>query len=86
VAGLSYLLAKHPDMARSARGHARILGQLALASGELGQRGQGLRYAARALSRWPLSPHPWFALIQLSTGISPQRLRRVARLLGRGTA
>ncbi len=86
VAGLEYLLAKHPDIAASPRGHARILGQLALARSLLGQRRVALRYATRALLRWPGSPHPYVALMHIATGIHRRHLQRAARLLRRGLA
>jgi glycosyltransferase involved in cell wall biosynthesis len=84
--GLEYLLAKHPDIATSRRGHARILGQIASARSSLGERGPALRYALRALSRWPLSPHPYIALVQITTRIHPRYVLRAAQLLGRGQA
>jgi hypothetical protein len=84
--GLESLLAKHPDIARSARGHARILGQIAFARSVLGDRRSAARYAARAVTRWPVSPHPYVAFVHILTGVDPRHVRRVARLLGRGMA
>lgn len=86
VEGLEYLLAKHPDIATSRRGHARILGQIAYARSSLGERGPALRYALKALSRWPLSPHPHIALVQITTRIHPRYVLRAAQLLRRGQA
>jgi hypothetical protein len=86
VAGLEYLLAKHPDLAGARRGHARILGQIALARSLLGQRRLALRYAVTALVRWPCSPHPYVALVHIVTGIDRRHLQRAARLLRRGLA
>jgi glycosyltransferase involved in cell wall biosynthesis len=82
--GLEYLLAKHPDIITSRRGHARMLGQIAYARSSVGERGRALRYTVRALSRWPLSPHPYIALVQITTRIHPRYVLRAARLLGRG--
>jgi glycosyltransferase involved in cell wall biosynthesis len=84
VAGLEYLLAKHPDFAQAPRGHARILGQIAFARSVLGQRRLALRYALAAFAKWPVSPHACVALAHIITGIDPRRLRRAARRLGRG--
>ena len=84
VAGLEYLLAKHPDIAASRRGHARLLGQMALARSIDGDRRAALGQAGRALRRWPASPHGWLALGHVVTGMDPGRLRRVVRRLGRG--
>jgi glycosyltransferase involved in cell wall biosynthesis len=84
--GLEHLLAKHPDIAGSRRGHARMLGQIALARSLLGQRRRALRYALKALARWPLSLHAWVALAHVATGLDHRHLRRAARLLRRGIA
>lgn len=86
VEGLEYLLAKHPDIATSRRGHARVLGQIAYARSSLGERGPALRYALKALSRWPSSPHPYIALVQITTRIHPRHVLRAAQLLRRGQA
>jgi glycosyltransferase involved in cell wall biosynthesis len=86
VEGLEYLLAKHPDIATSRRGHARILGQIATAQSSLGEWGPALGHAFRALSRWPFSPHPYIALVQITTRVHPRYVLRAARLLGRGQA
>jgi hypothetical protein len=83
---LEYMLDKHPDFTRSRRGHARILGQMALARSVLGQRGPALRDATKALTRWPASPHPYVALAHIVTGVHPRHLQRAARLLRRGMA
>jgi glycosyl transferase family 2/sulfotransferase family protein len=79
-----YMLAKHPDFARSRRGHARLLGQMAFARSVLGQRREAIRDATKALTRWPLSPHPYVAFAHIATGVDPRHLQRVARLLRRG--
>ena len=79
-----YMLAKHPDITRSRRGHARMLGQMAFGRSVLGQRRAALRDALKALSRWPLSPHPYVALAHIVTGVHPRHLQRAARLLRRG--
>lgn len=86
AAGLEYMLAKHPDIAASPRGHARILGQIAFARSVLGQRRAALRLELRAILRWPASPHPYVALAHTLTGVDPRYLRRAARWLGRGMA
>jgi glycosyltransferase involved in cell wall biosynthesis len=83
---LEYLLAKHPDFAASPRGHARILGQIAFARSVLGERGPALRYAAKAIARWPVSPFPYIAFVHTATRIHPRHLLRAARLFRRGMA
>lgn len=86
AAGLEHLLAKHPDIAASRRGHARVLGQIALARSVLGERKRAVRYVMKAFGRWPVSLHAWVALAHIATGIDDRHLRRAARLLRRGMA
>jgi hypothetical protein len=83
---LEYMLAKHPDIASSRRGHARMLGQIAFARSSLGERGPAARYALRALRRWPTSPYPYIALAHSATGVHPRHVLRAARLFRRGMA
>ena len=84
--GLEYLLAKHPDIAASPRGHARMLGQIAFARSVRGQRRMALSLALKAWLQWPACPHAYVAFVHATTGMNPQHLRRAARLLGRGMA
>lgn len=86
VNGLNYLLVKHPELKTTARGHARILGQIAFAQSCLGERRAAARLALRALSRWPLSPYAFLALGHSVTGVAPERVLKGARLFGRGLA
>ena len=86
VAGLEYLLAQHPEIAGSPRGHARLLGQIAFSRSLLGQRGRALRYAAASIARWPGSPHGYLALAHIVTGVDRKHVLRAARLVGRGLA
>ena len=86
AAGLEYLLARHPEIAASPRGHARLLGQIAFSRSLLGQRGRALRYAATAIARWPASPHGYLALAHIVTGVDRKHMLRAARLVGRGLA
>ena len=86
AAGLEYLLAKHPDIAKSRRGHARLLGQIAFARSALGQRGLALRLTTKALVRYPASPYPYVALVHTVTRIEPSHMLRAARLFRREMA
>ncbi len=83
---LEYFLAKHPEIAASRRGHARLLGQMAFNRSCVGERGPAMRLALHSLSRWPLSPHPYVALGHLATGADPRYFADAARLLGKGMA
>ena len=86
VVALEHFLAKHNEIEASRRGHARILGQMAFHQSAVGRRGEALRTIARALWRWPFSPHTYLALAQVLTGAHPDSIRRAVRRLGRGMA
>jgi glycosyltransferase involved in cell wall biosynthesis len=83
ASALEYMLAKHPDIAASPRGHARMLGQIAFARSCMGDRGAALSYAMKALVRWPVTPYAYIALAQITTRIRPQHVQRAVRLLRR---
>ncbi|WP_165865567.1 glycosyltransferase family 2 protein [Vallicoccus soli] len=84
AAALEHLLATHPELATSRRGHARILGQVAFAHSTLGDRRTALTWVGRSLRRWPLAPQAGLALVHLVSGADPRLLLRSARLVGRG--
>ncbi len=86
AAGLEYLLARHPEIEASPRGHARVLGQIAFSRSLLGQRGRALRYAAAAIARWPPSPYGYLAVAHIVTGVDRKHVLRAARLVGKGLA
>jgi glycosyltransferase involved in cell wall biosynthesis len=86
VDGLEYMLQKHPELKTTARGHARILGQIAFARSCMGERRQAAALSVRALARWPLSPHAYLALGHAVTGVAPERVLKGARRFGRGIA
>jgi glycosyltransferase involved in cell wall biosynthesis len=86
AAGLEYMLAKHPEIRASPRGHARLLGQLAFARSLAGERGPALRCATTAVVRWPASPHAYLALAHIATGVDRKQVLRAARMVGRGLA
>lgn len=81
---LEYLLDKHPEIAESRAGHARILGQVAFARATLGERGVAMAGALRAFGRWPVAPHAALAVLTAGTGLDAQRALRLARVFGRG--
>lgn len=81
---LEYLLAKHPEIAESKAGHARVLGQIAFARSSLGDRKGAVSMAAKAFRRWPYAPHAALALTHAGTGIEPTKLLAVVRKAGRG--
>lgn len=81
---LQRVLAEHPELISSRRGHARILGQIAFAEASLGRNKSALRWAGRSLRRWPAAPQAFLALIQVIFRVDPQTLLATARLAGRG--
>lgn len=81
---LQYLLDTHPEIKKSRRGHARILGQIAFAKANQGDRREALRYVGRSLSRWPLAPQAGLALFQVTFRTDPRLLLQGARVVGRG--
>lgn len=83
---LRAFMAKHTDIESDRRGHARMLGQLAFAESSLGHRAVATKLALKSLGRWPFSPHPYVALLQITTRLEPARIARLARRFGRGMA
>lgn len=81
---LRYLLAHHPEIRDSRRGHARVLGQIAFAESSMGQRRTALRTIGSALRRYPVAPHAHLALFHVATGTNPMTLLKAARRTGRG--
>lgn len=61
-ASLDWMLARHPEIADDAVGHARVLGQLAFGEAAQGHRGPAWRLAGRALRRRPTQWRAWVAL------------------------
>lgn len=84
AAGLEMLLAKHPEIATSRRGHARLLGQIAYAHSTAGHRTAAWRFAARSLRRWPAAPFGHLAVLHLITRLRAERVLQLARVFGRG--
>lgn len=83
---LDHFLVTHPEIAEDRRGHARMLGQMGFARSCLGERRVAAGLAAKGITRWPLSPHPYVALAHVATGADPATFARLARRLGRGMA
>lgn len=83
IDGLEYLTAKHPELKEDPQGSARILGQLALAHGGLGQRRRAAQLATSALRANPREKRA-FAAVGVLAGVPANRLVQVARRMGRG--
>jgi hypothetical protein len=84
AAALEYLLAMHPEIKQSRKGHARILGQIAFARANQGRRKDALKGVGRSLAVWPFAPQALLAFFQLTFQADPRVLLRGARVVGRG--
>ncbi|NJP89674.1 glycosyltransferase family 2 protein [Nonomuraea sp. FMUSA5-5] len=62
IAGLEWMLARHPELAVDPRGAARVRGQLAFCHAALGRRRAAVRWALRALASRPWEPRAPLAL------------------------
>jgi glycosyltransferase involved in cell wall biosynthesis len=84
ASALEHMLVIHPELKTSRRGYARILGQIAFARSTLGERRLAIRYVGRAIVQWPFAPHAYLALVQITTGVEPRQMLKLARVFGRG--
>ena len=82
--GLSYLLAKHPEFARSGEGQARIEGQIAFAHGALGDRPQARSWARRAIRHDVRQPRAYIAMLVGMGVVSGERVVSALNRRGRG--
>ncbi|MFG3439167.1 glycosyltransferase family 2 protein [Nonomuraea sp. NPDC047897] len=82
IAGLEWMLARHPRLAADRRGAARVYGQLAFHHAALGRRRAALRWAMRALSARAAEPRVPIALA-VASGLVPAPAV-LALLHGRG--
>ncbi|MDF2708182.1 MAG: glycosyltransferase [Nonomuraea muscovyensis] len=82
IAGLEWMLARHPRLAACPRGAARVYGQLAFHHAALGHRRAALRWAMRALSARAAEPRVPIALA-VAAGLVPAPAV-LALLHGRG--
>ncbi|MGW8482203.1 glycosyltransferase family 2 protein [Microbacterium sp. NPDC055903] len=84
VDGLSYLLDKHPEFARSGEGQARIEGQIAFAHGALGDRPQARAWARRAIKHDARQPRAYLAMMVGLGVVSGERVVAALNKRGRG--
>jgi glycosyltransferase involved in cell wall biosynthesis len=83
IDGLEYLTAKHPELRQDREGSARILGQLALAHGGLGERRRAAQLVGSALRANPLEKRA-LAAAGVVAGVPANRVVQLARRMGRG--
>ncbi len=81
---LEAFMERHPEIATSRRGHARVLGQIAFVESTMGRRRDALRHAFAGLRAYPATPHVALAFGHIVTGVDPARLLTLARRFGRG--
>ena len=70
LAGAEWVLDRHPDIKRSATGHARVLGQIAFAHAALGSRRTALRVAGQAWRRRWREPRAYLVVLAVA-GVPP---------------
>jgi glycosyltransferase involved in cell wall biosynthesis len=84
VAGLRYLLNKHPELAQTRKGLARIYGQLAFASAAAGGRRQSFRLTGATVKLDWRQPRAYLALLVSVGLLRPPLLLHVLHRFGRG--
>ncbi|WP_344970027.1 glycosyltransferase family 2 protein [Streptosporangium fragile] len=84
IAGLEWMLARHPDLAVDPRGAARVYGQLAFHHAALGRRREAGRWAWRAFSTRRSEPRAPLALAVAAGLIRPDALLSVLHHRGHG--
>ncbi|WP_043628716.1 glycosyltransferase family 2 protein [Nonomuraea candida] len=84
IAGLEWMLARHPELAVDPCGAARVYGQLAFSHAALGQRRAALRWAARAFSARRAEPRAPLALAVAAGLVSPSRILSALHNRGHG--
>ncbi|WP_336921896.1 glycosyltransferase family 2 protein [Aquipuribacter sp. SD81] len=82
--GLAYLVAKHPDLSRDARGSAWLAGQRAFALAAAGRRREAAGLALRAWRRDPRQMRAPLALAVAAGVLSPERVVHELNRRGRG--
>ncbi|GAA4597735.1 hypothetical protein GCM10023194_73400 [Planotetraspora phitsanulokensis] len=84
IAGLDWMLARHPELAADARGAARIYGQLAFSHAALGHRREAARWALRAFAARRGEPRAAVALAVAGRLISASAVLSLLNARGHG--
>jgi glycosyltransferase involved in cell wall biosynthesis len=83
IASRTWMLERHPDVARSPKGSARVFGQIAFAYAASGQRLTALRWAGRAIRRRWREPRAYLALATAG-GVPAEFILRSLHKRGKG--
>ncbi len=84
IAGLEWMLARHPELAVDPCGAARVYGQLAFGHAALGRRRAAVRWAARAFAARPREPRGPIALAVAAGLVSAPRVLSALHNRGHG--
>lgn len=84
IAGLEWMLARHPGLAAEPRGAARVYGQLAFCHAALGRRREAARWSLRAFSARPGEPRAAVALAVAGGLVSPRVVLHALHRRGHG--
>lgn len=84
IAGLEWMLARHPELAVDPRGAARVYGQLAFAHAALGRRREAARWAGRTFAARLGEPRAPIALAVAAGLISAPRVLSTLHNRGHG--
>ena len=82
--GLSYLVTKHPELLVDSRNAGRMCGQVAFAYAAAGEQRSARTWTRRTLTRRPLEPRAWLAMLTMTRLISPQTTITALNKRGRG--
>jgi len=84
IAGLDWMLARHPELAADAHGAARIYGQLAFSHAALGHRREAARWALRAFAARRSEPRAAVALAVAGRLVSASAVLSLLNARGHG--
>ncbi|MFC4008324.1 glycosyltransferase family 2 protein [Nonomuraea purpurea] len=84
IAGLQWMLARHPELAADSRGAARVYGQLAFGHAALGHRREAVRWAGRTFAARPGEPRAPLALAVAAGLISAPAMLSLLHNRGHG--
>lgn len=83
IASRTWMLERHPDIAASAKGSARVYGQLAFAYAASGERRTALVWARRSIRRRWREPRAYLAVATVA-GVPAEAILRTLHKRGRG--